>query len=185
MLQTDWYPFPSLTTERLVLKQMTEDDVTDLFALRSDETMMRYIDRPLAETPEDARRLLHMTNELHEAGDGINWGIYLKDAPGLIGTIGYYRMKKEDFRAEIGYMLHTEYQRKGIMTEAMQRVLDYGFNIMKAHTIIADINPLNEASMRILERNGFVREAWFRENYYYNGRFIDTMIYTKFAPDPS
>ena len=142
---------------------------------------MAYIDRPLHKTLEDTQQLLQSIDELYSTCDGINWGITLKDDTKLIGTIGYYRMKKEYFRIEIGYLLHPDHWRKGIMTEAMNAVIDYGFTKMKAHTIIADINPNNEGSRVILEKIGFVREAYFKDSYYINGKFEDAAIYTLFA----
>lgn len=182
MLETPWYPFPVLETERLLLRKVTTDDANDFFQLRSDQRIMQYIDRPLHKTMEETHQLLQTMDELYESEEGINWGISLRGDTKLIGTIGYYRMKKEYFRAEIGYLLHPDHWRKGIMSEAMQAVIDYGFKKMKAHTIIADINPNNAASMMILEKNGFVKEAYFRDSYYINGRFEDAAIYTLFAP---
>jgi [ribosomal protein S5]-alanine N-acetyltransferase len=181
MLETPWYPFPQLETDRLLLRKMTYDDLDDFFQLRSNQRIMQYIDRPLHKSIEDTRQMIQSVDQLYEAGEGINWGITLKDDPKLIGTIGYYRMTKEYFRAEIGYLLHPDHWRKGIMSEAMQAVIDYGFTKMKAHTIIADINPNNEASRMILEKNGFVKEAYFKDSYYINGRFEDAAIYTLFA----
>ena len=181
MLLTPWYPFPVLTTKRLVLRQMDNEDVNDFFALRSDKRVMEYIDRPLHKTLKDTEELMQSIDELYNSGDGINWGVTLKDDTKLIGTIGYYRMKKEYFRAEIGYLLHHDHWRKGIMSEAIQAVIDYGFTKMKAHTIIADINPNNEASKMILEKNGFVKEAYFKDSYFINGKFEDAAIYTLFA----
>jgi [ribosomal protein S5]-alanine N-acetyltransferase len=182
MLETPWYPFPELHTDRLVLRQLNNDDLQDFFELRSDTRVMQYIDRPLHKTLEDTQQMLQSIDELYSSGDGINWGITLKGSPKLIGTIGYYRMTKEYFRVEIGYLLHPDHWRRGIMMEAIKAVTDYGFTKMKAHTIIADINPNNEASKMILEKAGFVKEAYFKDSYYINGKFEDAAIYTLFAP---
>jgi [ribosomal protein S5]-alanine N-acetyltransferase len=182
MLETPWYPFPVLQTERLLLRQLTDDDTNDFFQLRSDERVMKYIDRPLHKTIDETKELMKSSIRMYEAGEGINWGITFKDDPKLIGTIGYYRMIKEYFRVEIGYLLSADHWRKGIMNEAMDAVIDYGFTKMKAHTIIADINPNNAASMMILEKKGFVKEAYFKDSYYINGQFEDAAIYTLFAP---
>ena len=63
-------------------------------------------------------------------------------------------MKKESYRAELGYALHPDYHGKGIMQETMKEVLDYGFKIMKLHSVEANVNPENAASIKLLERNG-------------------------------
>jgi ribosomal-protein-alanine N-acetyltransferase len=65
------------------------------------------------------------------------------------------------------------------MKEALIKVIDYGFNEMKLHSIEAHINPENAASAAILEATGFVREAYFKEDFFYKGEFSDTAIYSK------
>ena len=87
-------------------------------------------------------------------------------------------MQKEHYRAEIGYLLHPDYQQKGIMDEALKAVIKYGFETMQLHSIEANVNPANAASMKLLEKNGFVKEAYFKENYFYNGQFLDSVIYS-------
>lgn len=182
MLLTPWPPVPVITTERLVMRDMTDDDIPAFFKMRSNEELMRYIDRPLAKTHDDVKQLLDKTAALQLTGEAINWGITLKGDDTLIGTIGYYRIDKENFRPEIGYLLDAPHQRKGIMTEAMKAIIAYGFNEMMAHTIIANIDPANVASRAVSEKLGFVEEAHFRENLYSNGKFLDTVILTLHAP---
>ena len=97
----------------------------------------------------------------------------------MIGSVSFHRIEKEHYRAEIGYMLHPQYWKKGIMNEALEKVIDYGFNELGLHSIEAHINPSNSASSNILLRNGFVKEAHFKENFYFNGSFRDTIIYSK------
>ncbi len=108
------------------------------------------------------------------------WAISLNKEPArLIGTICYWHFQKEHYRAEIGYALHTDFWRKGIMKEAILKVLDYGFNNLKLHSIEAHIDPANNGSAAILESTGFVKEAYFKESFYFRGQFLDTAIYSK------
>ena len=110
---------------------------------------------------------------------GITWAITLKEKPDkLIGTIGLWRLIKEHYRAEIGYMLLPEFWRKGITKEAILRVLEYGFKELKLHSVEGKITPLNIASAKILESTGFVREAYFKEDFFFGGKFEDTAIYS-------
>lgn len=112
-------------------------------------------------------------------GEGITWGICLQEKPlQLVGTIGLWKIIKEHYRAEIGYMLLPEYFRRGIMKEAINAVTAYAFNGIGLHSIEANINPANEASERLLISAGFVKEAHFKENYYFNGCFLDSIIYS-------
>ena len=81
-------------------------------------------------------------------------------------------------------MLLSDYFRMGLMGEAIKAVIAYGFNNMQLHTVKANINPENEASRAILESNGFIKEAFFREDYFYNGRFINSEVYGLLNPQP-
>ncbi len=182
MLSPNFHPFPELSTERLILREITKKDVNEIFALRSDKELMRYISRPLALSTEDALKWMQLIFDLLETNDGINWGISLKENPLLIGTISLWRIDKPNYRAEIGYMLQTLYQQKGIVSEAIAAVIEYGFATMKLHSIEAKASPENAASLRVLDKAGFVREAYFKEDYYFNGEFLDTVVYSLLAP---
>ena len=146
--------------------------------LRSDKKIMQFISRPMAASVNDALEYINKILESLMSKYGITWAISLRNDNNLIGTIGFWRIENEHYRAEIGYMLNKDFHGKGIMHEAMQPVLDYGFNVMKLHSVEADADPNNIASVRLLEKNNFVREAYLKENYYYNGEFLDTVIYS-------
>lgn len=178
MLAINFSPFPNLETERLFLRRVDITDVNEIFALRSDKETMKYIPRPLVKTKEDAMAHIAMIDEKIENNEGINWAITLKNSPKLIGIIGHYRIKPEHFRAEIGYMLLPEYHGRGIIAEAIKETVNYGFEIMKLHSIEAIIDPENFASESVLQKSGFVKEAHLKENEYYEGRFLDTVIYS-------
>lgn len=178
MLDINFTPFPNLETERLYLRRVVKEDVNEIFALRSNKETMKYIPRPLVKTEEDALAHITMIDEKIENNEGINWAITLKNDSKLIGLIGHYRIKPEHFRAEIGYMLLPEYHGKGIITEAIKETVKYGFEIMKLHSIEAVIDPENLASESVLQKSGFIKEAHFKENEYYEGRFLDSVIYS-------
>lgn len=178
MLDINFTPFPNLETERLYLRRVVKEDVNEIFALRSNKETMKYIPRPLVKNEEDAMAHIAMIDEKIENNEGINWAITLKNDPKLIGLIGHYRIKPEHFRAEIGYMLLPEHHGKGIITEAIKETVKYGFEIMKLHSIEAVIDPENLASESVLQKSGFVKEAHFKENEYYEGRFLDSVIYS-------
>ena len=178
MLDINFSPFQNLETERLYLRRVTKEDVNEIFALRSDQEVMKYIPRPLLKTEEEALAHIAMIDEKIDSNEGINWAITLKGNPKLIGIIGHYRIRPEHFRAEIGYMLLAEYQGKGIISEAIKEVVNYGFEVMKLHSIEAIIDPENFASEKVLQKNGFVKEAHLKENEFYDGRFLDTVIYS-------
>ena len=184
MLEFLFHPFPILETNRLTLRTISLNDAEDLFQLRRNVDVMRFIDRIPHRTPDDTREMIQKIQEGIKNNDAIAWAVTLKNTPGLVGTFSYHRIEKEHHRAEIGYMLDPQHWRKGITNEAMLSVLDYGFKNMKLHSIEANVNPGNVASSSLLKKHGFVKEAYFKENYFFNGKFLDTEIYSLLENSP-
>ncbi|MDO7848132.1 GNAT family N-acetyltransferase [Hymenobacter sp. M29] len=182
MLTFNFAPFPTLRTERLLLRQLTSADAPALFALRSDPRVMQYIPRPLATSVADAEALIATGNDATGRNELLNWGIAPQASAEIIGTIGYYRLQPEHHRAEIGYLLHPAHQGQGFMQEAVAAVLAYGFETLRLHSVEGVIDPLNEASARVLKRAGFVQEGLFRENEFWEGRFLDTAYFSLLCP---
>ncbi len=180
MLQLNFSPFPEIKTDRLLLRRITMEDANEILMLRSNEEVMKYVDRERASCIKDAEALINTMNETVDTNNGIMWAIANnKDPATLIGYIGYWRLIKQNYRAEIGYMLNPAFWRKGIMKEAILRVIDFGFDVMQLHSIEGNINPDNEASAKILEATGFVKEAYFKEDFFFDGTFRDTVIYSR------
>ncbi|HTA28013.1 MAG TPA: GNAT family N-acetyltransferase [Bacteroidia bacterium] len=183
MLTPNFTPFPVITTERLVLRQMTKDDANDLFRIRSDKRVNEYLVRIPSQSVDDVIAFITKLDISISNNESIIWGITLKDENKVIGTICIWNLKKEHDRAEVGYELYPDYWRKGIMQEALSAILDYGFNVMKLHSIAAIIDPFNEGSYSLLEKNRFVKEAHFKEDYFHHGKFQDTVIYSLLSPN--
>ena len=177
-LELNFSPFPELKTERLVLRRILMDDAQALFEMRSDERVMQYLDRPRAKSIAEMENLIRLIDHDIENNNGITWGLSLSGTSRLIGTMGFWNITKAHFRAEIGYLLHPDYQGKGLMLESARKTIDFGFREMGLHSIEANVNPNNLRSAKMLEKCGFVKEAHFRENYYYDGKFLDSVIYS-------
>lgn len=182
MIQLDFSVFPVLETERLVLRAETEKDIPVLFKMRSDPEMRRYSDRDPVKTTDEIVDLMKLIRAGIEGNSAISWGITLKGSDEMIGNIAFWKIAKDHHRAELGYMLWKDFWKKGIMSEALEVVLDHGFSKMKLHSAEAQVNPNNAASIALLEKFGFVREAYFRENFHYNGKFLDSAVYSKLTP---
>lgn len=181
-LHLQFDPFPVLATERLTLRAYRESDAPEVLFMRSDPDMNRYIDRAPARSLDDALAHIRLVQDNEKSLTGINWGICRKGDDHLIGHVCFWRMDKPHFRAEIGYALMPAHQGQGFMQEAITAALDYAFRVMRFHSIEANVNPLNAASISVLKRAGFVQEAYFRENYYYDGQFLDSAIYSLLTP---
>jgi [ribosomal protein S5]-alanine N-acetyltransferase len=178
MLQINFTPFPNLETERLLLRRLTNADISNIIALRGNPETMQYIPRPLIENEEQAMAHLKMIDDNIENNKAINWGVYLKESFKFIGFMGIYQIQPENFRAEIGYMILTEYSSKGFTTEAIKAIITYGFEVLQFHSMQGVIDPRNIASERVLQKNGFVKEAHFIENEFAMGKFWDGVVYS-------
>ncbi len=177
MLHFNFSPFPILHSKRLSFRRITPDDVSEIFFLRSDPRVMKYRNSAPAKDNADATLYLDRANAEVEKNSGITWGITLKGENKIIGYIGFWHTQAAHFQTEVGYSLHPDYWRQGLMSEALQTIIDYAFNQTDLHSIVANVNVNNQASMALLEKNGFVKKAHFRENYFYDGKFLDSIIY--------
>jgi len=178
MLEFKFTPFPVLSTSRMHLRKLTLDDAEDMFIMRANRTTMKYVPRPIAQQKQDVLELIERTNLGIDANQSINWVMEHKETKQFIGTIGYYRSKPEHHRAEVGYMIQQQHEGNGYTTEALKEVINYGFNVMKLHSIEAVIDPNNSASEKILQKCNFLKEAHFKENEFWEGQYLDSVVYS-------
>lgn len=183
MLDIQFTPFPTLHTTRFQLRQLHRADAPALLIQRSDARVMRYLDREPDTSLKQSVDLIDKINQSAADNLGITWGIARTGEDELLGTVGFWRLIPEHHRAEIGYGLHPDYWRQGIMSEVLATVLDFGFRQMKLHSVEANVNPDNLPSRKLLEKHGFVQEAYFRQNYFFRGQFLDSVIYSRLAFD--
>jgi ribosomal-protein-alanine N-acetyltransferase len=152
-------PFPTLTTERLILRKLNIQDSDEVLYLRSNDQVNAYVDRDKALTIQDAEDFIKKIENTLQNKDGVYWAITLSTNDTLIGTICYWNFDLENNIAEIGYELNPGYHRQGIMQEAIKKVIGYGFDIMELNVITAFPRIDNESSVKLLKRNGFELDA--------------------------
>jgi [ribosomal protein S5]-alanine N-acetyltransferase len=152
-------PFPILTTERLVLRKLADADKKEIFFIRSDQEINKYIDRPLLTHLDGAESFISKINEDVGEERCLYWSITLKDNPVLIGTICLWHFSADHTEAELGYELIPAYQGRGLLQEAMLSVIHYGFGNILLKRIEAYTHKDNLRSIRLLEKNGFIRES--------------------------
>ena len=155
MLNRTFTPFPILTTERLTLRQLIINDEQEIFTLRSDSEINKYLDRQVSTTIDDARNFINKVNENINKHDSLYWAITLRDKNILIGTICLFGFSNENGSCEIGYELLTNFQGQGIMKEAAEKVIDYAFNTIKVKKIEAFFHRDNQPSIKLLEKFSF------------------------------
>lgn len=158
MLSLNFTPFPVLYTERLVLKAFSPDDAEALAEMRSSARVNEFLYRSATMSIEEAHTFIKARISDAERNESIMWGIHFKEQPKMLGSICYWNIVPEEDKAEIGYEMHPDYYGKGIMHEAMQRVIDYAFSEMYVKTIEALPVKENIKSIQLLERNNFIRD---------------------------
>lgn len=151
-------PFPEITSQRLILRNILESDGEEILFLRSDKTINKYIERPESRATKHMADAIKFIKELHENienNTSITWGITLKNESRIIGTICLWNFYETNNTAEVGYDLSPEFHSKGIMSEALRMIIDFGFKELKLDKIEAFTHKDNEPSKKLLERKGF------------------------------
>jgi len=155
MPTNSFLPFPTLTTERLVLRRLSIEDENEIYKLRSDPRGNKYIDRKPCETIEDARMFIENVDQNINENRLIYWAITMADSARLVGTIGLFHFSDEKNNCELGYELLSDFQRQGIMSEAVLRVIEYGVRTIGLEEIEAFTHKDNRNSIKLLEKCGF------------------------------
>jgi ribosomal-protein-alanine N-acetyltransferase len=175
--------FPVLETERLILREVGPSDAEQVFRIYSDPQVMRYWGSAPMGSIEEAHGKIAGYTAAFGARSGIRWAITRKGDDRLIGSCGHWRLMKQHLRSEIGYELAPEQWGQGIMPEAVGAIVRFGFEHMGLHSVEAQIEPNNQGSRRVLEKLGFVQEGYFRQNYFFDGEFTDTAVFSLLKTD--
>jgi [ribosomal protein S5]-alanine N-acetyltransferase len=148
-------PFPVLKTERLTLRQLLSTDANEIFALRSNESVNKYLNRKPSQSIDDANTFIQAINNNIQSNNSIYWAITLSDNDKLIGTICLFDFSDDNVKAEIGYELLPNFQGKGIMQEAAKKIIDYAIKHMGLQCLEAYTHIENQSSTKLLEKNNF------------------------------
>ena len=168
---------PIISTPRVVLRWISEDDVDDLYEVFSHPKVMRYWSTPPLASREAAAQLQSEIATGNESNAMLKWGLALRDSNRIIGTTTLFNLNLENGRAELGYALGHAHWGKGYMHEALQALLAHAFEVMQLRRLEADVDPRNTASIRTLERLGFQREGFLRERWCVNGEIQDALFF--------
>jgi ribosomal-protein-alanine N-acetyltransferase len=167
-----------IQTQRLKLTGYTPQDMTFIFeTLSKDEIKKRLGHR----TDEDYQK---EENKYKNGYASYNRSFILFllteiKSNNIIGRCGLHNWNVEHNRAEIGYNISDEnFKRKGLMTEAVSAIIDYGFNTLKLQRIEALVGSNNIPSLKIIENNYFVKEGLLRKHYYIDNKYEDSIMFS-------
>ena len=148
-------PFPVLRTSRLQLRIFSEEDYAQVFFLRSDQEVNKYIKRVYPKKIEEAIAFVNKVQSSMKNGENVNWAICKKEDLKMMGSICLWNFSSDLKTGEVGYDLHPDYQNMGYMNEAMKAVLRFGFEELQLDHIKAFTHHSNESSKKLLKNNGF------------------------------
>ncbi|MFK5879547.1 MAG: GNAT family protein [Flavobacteriaceae bacterium] len=175
--------FPILESNRLIFRAYKKSDAPMIFSIRTDKRVMQYMDAIIPTEVKDLEKRIEDIQKYYVNKEGITWVIVEKKSNEMIGDIGIWKFDRKNNRGEIGYLLSPEYWRKGYMKESLNTLIRFAFNELKLHSIEANVNTENKKSKQLLSSVGFKLEAHFRENYFFEGKYLDSLIYSLLQSD--
>lgn len=146
-----FHPFPVIETSNLILRRMEDRDLSDLFEMRRDPKMHEHTDTKPDKVPEETKAYIDKINKGVDENKWICWAIECKRARKVIGSISIWNICAEEGSAELGYGLVSAYQGKGLMKEALLKVVNFGFEVMDLKILDAYTGENNIGSIRLLE----------------------------------
>lgn len=170
--------FETIETERLILRKLGEVEYRLIFEVYSDKEIMKILD---LKTNEE---LIHEKEKYKKGYSTFNksfltFQIIDKKEDKILGSCGYHTWYLPHSRAEIGYGLSDERSKsKGIMSEALVPIIDYGFRKMNLNRIEAFVAPDNTPSLKLMEKFSFVKEGQLRRHYFKNDDFEDSIVFS-------
>lgn len=165
---------PTLTGDGVVLRWITLDDAAGVLELFSDPEVIRYTSLELMKSEDDSCGFILGIQESFAVGTLYQWGVELDGF--LVGTCTLFHIDRQHRRAEVGFALAPRHWGQRIMSRAVPLVIDFAFRVLALHRIEADADPRNTASLRLLERLGFIREGLLRERYHQLGEVQDAVL---------
>ena len=174
--------FPALDTPRLSLVELTEHHCADLFAMFTNPHVTQYFPVIPMREEKDLLKMITLFKDRYAAQTGIRWGIVLQGQDTVIGTAGFNSFTI-GHKASLVYALHPNEQGKGLITEALQAILQFGFEELNVNRIEAEVMPGNTASEKVLGKLEFIYEGLLREWMYWQGIRSDIKMYSLLASE--
>ncbi len=167
-----------LKTDRLLLRAFQESDYEATRAFRSDPLVMQYITGE-PETTDEVHAFLQRTQEhaRQQPQSQFRFAIVLQTTRMVIGGCGLDILNSTGREGEIGYHLLPSYWGQGVATEVARALLQFGFETLNLHRIVADCVAQNPASARVMAKAGMQQEAHLRQNKNISGVWHDTLVY--------
>ena len=175
--------FPRLETERLLLRELTEDDIHMMFPHYSDTEVWKYIDTYPVKDPKEILEVINWGNYILGNNTGVLWGLFSKEDESFAGEMNYVGRRDATIegkihRAEVGYNMVRKHWGKGLAAEALREIIRHIFDTTEINRIEAIIRPGNTRSRKLASRVGFQEEGILRDYIFFDGQYWDNVLYS-------
>ena len=167
---------PTIETERLVLRQVRISDVEDVYEYAKCDDVTKYLLWTPHVDKEHTQNYLSYVQERYKMGDFYDWAVVCKENGKMIGTCGFTRFDCRNNAAEVGYVINPAYHGVGIATEAVGRVIRFGFDELDLNRIEGRFMIENNASRRVMDKNGMKYEGTVRQGIFVKGEYRDVGV---------
>jgi ribosomal-protein-alanine N-acetyltransferase len=174
---------PTFETERLLLRKINMDDLSDYFEFASDSLVTTYTIWHTHQSLDDSKYFIQYMLQKYNSKEAYHWGIIDKSINKLIGRTGFIEWDTKHLKAEIGFGIASHYWNKGIITEATKPIIEYGFLSLGLNRIEGRCNYNNLGSGRAMEKLGMKFEGTLREQLKMKGEFVDQRMYAILRSD--
>jgi len=161
-------PFPQIETQNYLLRRLNSDDAETIFEIRSNKSIAKFLDRPLAKSLDDAMQFIAKIDAGISKNEVVYWGICDKRKNKIVGTITLWQISEVEKTAEIGFELLPEYQGFGVMQEVIPKVIEFGFSNLQLLEINGEVDSQNVKSIALMKKFGFKLKSELENTHLYS-----------------
>ena len=168
---------PTIRTKRLTLRAAKMSDAEDLYEYSRDPAVAKHVLWDAHTSIHQTRAYIRYLIRQYKNGQPSSFVISITETGKVVGTIGFMWIQQENRSAEVGYSLSRRYWNQGIMSEALQAVVEFGFTKLNLNRIEAQHECDNPASGKVMLHAGMRHEGTLRQRIYNKGRYADVDLY--------
>ncbi len=181
--QETFYQLPTLLTPRLIIRPARMSDAQDIYDYSRDVEVARHVLWDAHQSIHQTRGYIRFLLKQYRSGQPSSFVIELAQEHRVIGTIGFMWHQPDNRSAEVGYSLSRAYWNRGFMTEALEAVIQFGFEKLHLNRIEAQHESDNPASGQVMAHVGMQHEGRLRQRVYNKGRYADVELYAVLRDD--
>ncbi len=176
--------FPTIISDKILLREIAESDADSLFSYLSDVEMMKYTSSTVHSSINDTQMLVRKLRSSFYEKKGVAWIVEEVENSCVIGNIGLFYVSADSRKAGIGFNISTSYSNKGYATNALAKILQYGIMELGLIRIEATCRIENIASARVMEKAGMAFEGVLRNYSRKEERYYDVKMFSYVSPTP-